>query len=83
MLRKLRELVGRPLVDDFEPNMSTSDMASAFRQIPVHPDHLPFSVIAVYSPVAKKWVFGLLDGMAFGVSPACWSSIACRLFWSR
>jgi hypothetical protein len=69
-LRRLRSHAGRPLSGDLEPCLSTHDMTSAYRQIAVAPEHLRFSVIAVYSPVSKSWVYGELDGLPFGVTPA-------------
>ena len=69
-LRRLRQHAGMPLVDDFEPRFSTHDMTSAYRQVAVAPEQLPFSVVAVWSPIARSWVYGELDGLPFGVTSA-------------
>ena len=69
-LRRLRHHAGRPLEDDFEPRLSTHDMTSAYRQVAVAPEQLCFSVIAVFSPITRTWVYGELDGLPFGVMSA-------------
>ena len=69
-LRRLRQRAAKPLAGELEPRLSTHDMTSAYRQIAVAPEHSRFSVIAVYSPVSKSWVYGELDGFPFGVTPA-------------
>ena len=45
-------------------------MTSAYRQVAVMPEQLCFSVVAVYNPHSKSWVYGELCGLPFGVSPA-------------
>ena len=58
------------LITDWILLVSTRDMAKAFRQVPVLPSHMRFSVIAVYHPYNKRWVFFLLVGAAFGIKAA-------------
>ena len=45
-------------------------MTSAYRQVAVAPEQLCFSVIAVFSPITRTWVYGELDGLPFGVTSA-------------
>ena len=50
--------------------VSTQDMKAAYRQVPVHPENARFSVVAVYCPAMQAWRYGLLDGLAFGLTSA-------------
>ena len=70
IVRKYRELLGHPLTGPAAIKIATKDKKRAYRQIPVLEDHLPYSTIAVYHPFRKKWVFGVLHGLAFGLSSA-------------
>ena len=45
-------------------------MKAAYRQVPVHPETSRFSVVAVYCPAMQAWRYGLLDGLAFGLTSA-------------
>ena len=38
------------------PRLSTHDMTSAYKQVAVAPEQLCFSVIAIFSPIARTWV---------------------------
>ena len=49
---------------------STEDMKSAFRQLPVHPESLRFTIIAVWHPEWNTWSFWRLFGMPFGLKGA-------------
>jgi len=70
VIRKLRELLGVPLVGPKAVRSSTQDMKKAFRQIPIKEDDQQFHIIAIYSHVAGQWVFGELKGLAFGLGAA-------------
>ena len=69
-VRRLRSLHGHPLAGDFEVRVSTHDLEKAYRQIPVIPEHLRFSIVAIYHPERRQWVFAECDGLAFGLSAA-------------
>ena len=58
------------LEDSGELVLSTDDLPDAYRGCPVHPDDLPASTIAVWHPQSCKWVFFMLQGLAFGLSSA-------------
>jgi len=68
--RRMRQLNGMPLHDGSAPLGSTEDMDNAYHQIPVHTDDLCFMVVAVWSPVAREWQFGVMTSMAFGLAGA-------------
>jgi len=70
VMRRARTVAGRRLAGCYTPKSSTQDMKRAFRQIPVRDQDRPFHAIAVYSPDQEKWVFGELDGLAFGLGAA-------------
>ena len=70
VLRRLRALVGRPLGDAWSVAQVIRDMKRAYRQLPVLAAHLCFSVIGVWDPERQIWRFGILHGLAFGLTAA-------------
>ena len=42
-------------------------MSKAYWQTPVSAEHLKYSVVCLWNPVASKWVFATLHGLAFGL----------------
>ena len=66
----LRAFHGTPLTDDALLLSTTMDMKRAYRQLGVRPDQLSSSVIMLWSPVSKSWVFAVLLGLAFGLKSA-------------
>jgi len=68
-IRRLRQLVGR-FSDRIKPYSATQDMAKAFRQLGVRDEDRPLHIVAVYHPKDRCWVFGELDGLAFGLGAA-------------
>ena len=70
VVRRFRNLHGKPLSGDLGLQIATKDMKRAFRQIPVAKEHLAFSTVLVYNIEQKAWRFGVLHGMAFGLSSA-------------
>jgi len=69
MLRRLREVLGKPLVGPYKAVSSTQDMKRAFRQLGVRDQDRRYHVIALWEP-GKGWRFGELDGLAFGLGAA-------------
>ena len=65
--RFLREQLGKPLSAGWQPMAGTKVMSKAYRQIPVSEEHLKHSVVCLWNPVAGKWVFAILHGLAFGL----------------
>ena len=45
----------------------TKDMKRAYRQLSCWQGHSPFHIICVWSPIAHKWQFAYLHGLAFGL----------------
>ena len=70
MMRVLCKLVGGPLRGRYSPRSSTQDMKSAYRQLGVRDDCRQYHITALYDQVVKSWRFGLLHGLAFGLSAA-------------
>ena len=68
--RRFRGLLGTSLQGDMALRSSTEDMKSAFRQLPVHPESLRFTIIAVWHPEWNTWSFWRLFGMPFGLKGA-------------
>ena len=68
--QRFRHLCSCPLEHDFSLQASTKDMKRAYRQVPVSQQQLCFSVIAVWHPSHRRWVFGILHGLAFGLLSA-------------
>ena len=52
-----------------DASMFIQDMVDAYRQVPVKPDHLAATVIAVWVPDAG-WAFTIMYGCPFGMSSA-------------
>ena len=50
--------------------VTTKDMKRAYRQLAPHEDHLHMSVICIWSLEHSCWMFGILHGLAFGLSGA-------------
>ena len=44
------------------------DLPSAYRSVPVHPDHLRLNVVAVRDPVTGEWKFQVAWALRFGFS---------------
>ena len=68
--RRFRGLLGTSLQGDMALRSSTEDMKSAFRQLPVHPESLRFTIITVWHPEWNTWSFWRLFGMPFGLKGA-------------
>ena len=68
--RCFRRLLGTSLEGDLSLRSSTEHMKSAFRQVPVHPGSLRFTIIAVWLPDWNAWSFWRLFGMPFGLKGA-------------
>ena len=48
----------------------TTDMKSAYRQVPVHPDQQRFHIVALWHPSRAQWMFAELHALCFGLSSA-------------
>ena len=43
----------------------TADLLSAYRQVPIHPSHQRFHVVAIWHPEQQGWRFAKLFGLCF------------------
>ena len=69
-VRRLRNLHGAALDGGWEVRVSTHDLEKAYRQVPVNPQHLRYSIVAIFHPERQQWVFAECDGLAFGLGAA-------------
>ena len=68
--QRFRRLLDMPLKGRLSLQSPTKDMKRAYRQIPAREEDLRFSVISLWHPCLKKWVFGVLHGLALGLLAA-------------
>ena len=68
-LRRLRELLG-PFSSSRVPVSTTQDMKRAFRQLGVRDEDRSLHIVALWHPARAQWLFGELDGLAFGLGAA-------------
>ena len=47
--------------------LGTDDLPDAFRGCPLHETQQRATVVAVWSPVKRGWVFGVMNGCPFGL----------------
>ena len=71
----LAELDALPLEDQFAPDMfdfelSTADLPDAYRGCPLAEADLGASILAIFDPLRKEYVFYQLLGLAYGLSSA-------------
>ena len=61
-----RDLYGGPLVGTRQSKSATKDKSKAYRQLGVADEHLRHSIVCVWHPRRRMWVYGILLGLAFG-----------------
>ena len=68
--RRMRKIAGRRLSGGLQPTGATQDMTRAFRQLGVREADRGLHIVTVWSEEEGAWVFGELDGLAFGLGAA-------------
>ena len=67
-LDSLRQSDIMTLLPWLAPRIATDDLPDAYRGHPVRDDHLPFSIVVVWTPWG--WMFVVMYGLAFGLESA-------------
>ena len=62
--------MGRPFAGKWKLTAATQDMKQAYRQVPIHASQERWTVVMLWLPQWRRWVFAEAKGLLFGLSGA-------------
>ena len=58
--------MGRPFAGKWKLTAATQDMKQAYRQVPIHASQERWTVVMLWLPQWRRWVFAEAKGLLYG-----------------